>query len=69
MDELDPNEAERLLTKWSGEILGRFALGDETVTHGDLYQAAAISWIGIQDTPEGVFNPHNHRIVDLFVTP
>lgn len=66
---VDPHEVERLLSEQSGETIGRFALGDESVTQRDLYDAAAFSWISSRETPESIFNPENHRIVDLFVTP
>jgi hypothetical protein len=66
---LDPNDVEGMLTEWSGDALGRFALGDESVTQQDLDEATAVLWISSRDTFEGVFSPDHHRIVDLFVTP
>jgi hypothetical protein len=68
VDELDPSDVEQTLSEWSGSILGRFALG-EPVSEADLYEAVAFSWISSRQTYEEVFSPHNHRIVELLISP
>jgi len=66
---LDPDDVRRLLSEQTGETVGKFALGDPNVSYEELYHAVAVSWISMQNTPEAVFSPENHRIVDFFVTP
>ena len=68
-EELDPKEVGDLLSQWSGDVLGRFALRDRSVSEADIYEAVAVSLINSRDTSEGVFSPDNHRIVSLFIDP
>jgi hypothetical protein len=65
----DPEELSRVLREWSGDVLGRFALDPESVSGSDLYEAVACSWIETRTTEAEVFDPLNHYVVDLFVTP
>ena len=66
---MTPDEAHDLFAQRAGESVGRFALGDEDVSHGDLYEAVTFSLIASAETVQEVFDPRNHLIAELFVTP
>jgi hypothetical protein len=52
-----------------GDTLGRFALGDGSVTEDGLIEAAAVSRTLDAKTAEGILDPRNWREAELFCTP
>jgi hypothetical protein len=52
-----------------GDTLGRFALGDGSVTEDGLIEAAAVSRTLDAKTAEEILDPRNWREAELFCTP
>ena len=66
---LDPDGASEMLSHWAGNVLGRFALDETSVSDAELYEAVGVSLVMNAKTEEEVFDPRNAFIVDLFCTP
>ena len=60
---IDPDQ----FSEWSGDVLGRFALGDPSISYGDLYEAVSVSWVFACERVEEVLSPRNSWVVDLFL--
>jgi hypothetical protein len=67
--ELDPSQGSDVIREWSGEVLGRMALGDPTVTELDIYEAVGASLALSAVTLDELLSPRNSYVVDLFCTP
>ena len=62
-------EAAEWFQAQAGDTLGRFALGPESISYDDLYHAVSFTVLSSCETPEELFSPRNHLLVELILSP
>jgi hypothetical protein len=57
------------MREWIGETIGRFALGEPSITQDQLIEAVDVELAIGAETVEGLLSPGNWRLAELFCTP
>jgi hypothetical protein len=63
------SDDDTLLRELVGETVGRFALGDTSISESDLIDVVDMDLTLEAQTLAEVFSPHSRRIAELFCTP
>lgn len=67
--EEDFGSFESEMLEWIGDTVGRFALGDGSITETRLIEAVSADLVMQAETVAGIFSEQNWRIAELFCTP
>jgi hypothetical protein len=66
---IDDGSFENSIREWIGEILGRFARGESSVTQDQLIEAVDVELTMNADTVAEILGTGNSRMAELFCTP
>lgn len=66
---IEPEEVDDALRQWTGEVLGKIALDETTVSYNDLLEAVTATLIMTAETVEDALSPRTAYLAELFCSP